>query len=290
MTGLWRLDQRSHVQGGRGPSARHRPQTVRLPRMDMPAVPVEGSHSHQGGDLAPQFRVPNSGGGTSRVRESCSPTPGTVREQVVPNAPLSSHTGLWQESLPQPMVKIVQLLFQPGDVGLDAGTNGADVHGTQAVLLRDQHGHHLVSAGGQRVPEGTGSQHPSEVAPTAERRRRSGPGPPRPERRSILASVPVCPGKVPDLTGVDPRLRASSAAARAAKRHAPRPARAAPNTTRAGLTLVEHLGDKLPDSPLIVGDRPLLPRRADSDIHLGLCHINACVHLGACSIDTSCVK
>ena len=40
------------------------------------------------------------------------------------------------ESLPQTFVKVVQLLLQPGDVGLDAGTDGSG--GAQTVLLRDQ--------------------------------------------------------------------------------------------------------------------------------------------------------
>ena len=51
---------------------------------------------------------------------------------------------------PQSLIQIVQLSLQPCNVGLDAGTDG-DGGGAQAVLLRDQHGHHLVPAGSQGV-------------------------------------------------------------------------------------------------------------------------------------------
>ena len=59
------------------------------------------------------------------------------------------------------MVQVVQLLLEPNDVGLDAGPDGHSGTG-EAVPLRYQHGHHLLSAGHQRVeglglgvPEGT---------------------------------------------------------------------------------------------------------------------------------------
>ena len=41
-------------------------------------------------------------------------------------------------------------MLEPGDVGLDAGSDGTD-GGAQPVLLRDEHGHHLVPAGSQGV-------------------------------------------------------------------------------------------------------------------------------------------
>ena len=47
----------------------------------------------------------------------------------------------------------VQLPLKPANVGLDAGTYGDRGSGTQAVLLRDQHGHHLMPAGSQGVED-----------------------------------------------------------------------------------------------------------------------------------------
>ena len=52
-------------------------------------------------------------------------------------------------------------MLEPDDVGLDAGSDGHSGAG-EAVALRYQHGHHLLSAGHQRVeilglgvPQGT---------------------------------------------------------------------------------------------------------------------------------------
>ena len=50
------------------------------------------------------------------------------------------------QSLPQFLIQVVQLLLQPGYVSLDARTEGSG-GSAQAVFLRHQHGHDLVSAG-----------------------------------------------------------------------------------------------------------------------------------------------
>ena len=63
---------------------------------------------------------------------------------------LLSPYGTLTESLTQAIVQIVQLLLEPCNVSLDAGTDG-NGGGAQAVLLRDQHGHHLVPAGSQGI-------------------------------------------------------------------------------------------------------------------------------------------
>ena len=135
------------------------PHTVRLPR-SCAAVPVEGSHSHEGGDLPAVQRAQLRQIGQESHRETF-PDSGNTAQQVV----LLSPNGTLAESLPQALVQVVQLTLQPCNVGLDAGTHG-DGGGTQAVLLRDQHGHHLVPAGDQRV-EGLGLGVPVEGAQAA---------------------------------------------------------------------------------------------------------------------------
>ena len=64
---------------------------------------------------------------------------------------LSPHRTL-TESLPQPFVNVVELLLEPGDVGLNAGPDGAD-GAPKPVLLRHQDGYHLVPAGNQGVED-----------------------------------------------------------------------------------------------------------------------------------------
>ena len=134
--------QRPHVEGGphTGPSA---PDGAFAPQS--PAVPVEGSHAYQCGDLPAVQRAQLRQVGQQSEGELL-PHAGDGAQEVV----LLPPHGTAAESLAQPFVKVVQLLLQPGDVCLDAGPDGAD-GGAQAVLLRDQHGHHLVPAGSQRV-------------------------------------------------------------------------------------------------------------------------------------------
>ena len=82
----------------------------------MPPVPVEGSHSHQGGDLAPVQGAKLRQMGQKGEGELLSHTGDGAQEVVL----LSPH-GTLTESLPQPFVNVVELLLKPSDVGLDAG-------------------------------------------------------------------------------------------------------------------------------------------------------------------------
>ena len=108
-------------------------------------VPVEGSHAHQGGDLPAVQGAQLRQVGHQSEGELLSHA-GNGAQEIIPLPP----HGTLAESLAQPLVQVVQLLLQPGDMSLNAGADGAD-GGTQPVLLRDQHGHHLVSAGSQGV-------------------------------------------------------------------------------------------------------------------------------------------
>ena len=78
--------QRPHVEGA-AHSGTSAPDTPFAPQGA--AVTVEGSHPHQGGDL-PAFQSAQLRQYARRLRESCSPTPGTVRNR----SSFSRHTGL----------------------------------------------------------------------------------------------------------------------------------------------------------------------------------------------------
>ena len=136
--------QRSHVQDGSDPG-------VSIPdgafATHGAAVPVEGSHSHQGGDLAPVQGAKLRQMGQKGEGELLSHAGNGAQEVVL----LSPH-GTLTESLPQPFVNVVELLLKPSDVGLDAGPNGAD-GAPKPVLLRHQDGYHLVPAGNQGVED-----------------------------------------------------------------------------------------------------------------------------------------
>ena len=78
--------QRSHVESG---AARARPpHTVRLPR-SVPLSPLNGA-TPTSAAICRRSSVPSSGRYARRVRESCFPTPGTVRRR----SSFSLHTGL----------------------------------------------------------------------------------------------------------------------------------------------------------------------------------------------------
>ena len=79
--------QRSHVEGGPHPGA-SAPDGAFAPQGA--TVAVVGGHAHKGGDLRRRFNVPSSGRLAGRVREICSPAPGTVRSR----SSFSRHTGL----------------------------------------------------------------------------------------------------------------------------------------------------------------------------------------------------
>ena len=134
--------QRSHVQGGSDPGA-STPDGAFAPQRA--AVPVEGSHTHQGGDLPAVQRAQLRQVGQEGEGELFSHAGDGAQEVIL----LPSY-GTLTESLTQALVQIVQLLIEPCNVSLDAGTDG-NGGGAQAVLLRDQHGHHLVPAGSQGV-------------------------------------------------------------------------------------------------------------------------------------------
>ena len=148
MTGLWRLAVSAPMY--RAPRTRARPpQTVRLPRR-VPLSRVEGSHTNQGSDLTTVQRA--------QLRQVCQESQRAKLFSHAGNSAqeilfLSPHRTLVQ-SLPQFLIQVVQLLLQPGYVSLDARTEGSG-GSVQAVFLRHQHGHDLVSAGDQRI-EGLG--------------------------------------------------------------------------------------------------------------------------------------
>ena len=115
-------------------------------------------------------------------------------------------------------------------MGFNAGTNGAD-GGTQPVLLGDQHGHHLVPAGSQRVEDlGLGVLEGAHL-------RTDGVGEmgQAPRVQSVgLGQRSGGLGEVPDLAWVDHhRQRRSAAAARAATKGNSKPP-VASNNTKAG--------------------------------------------------------
>ena len=138
--------QRPHVQsaansGASTPDGAFAPQST--------AVSVEGSHTNQGSDLTTVQRA--------QLRQVCQESQrelfshaGNSAQEILS---LSPHRTLVQ-SLPQFLIQVVQLLLQPGYVSLDARTEGSG-GSAQAVFLRHQHGHDLVSAGDQRI-EGLG--------------------------------------------------------------------------------------------------------------------------------------
>ena len=139
MTGLEAAGyQRTHVQGGADPGA-STPDGAFAPQGA--AVPVEGSHPYQGGDLPAVQRAQLRQIGQESERELLSHA-GNGAQEVI----LLSPYGTLTKSLPQSLVQVVRLLLQPCNVSVDAGTDG-DGGGAQAVLLRDQHGHHLVAYG-----------------------------------------------------------------------------------------------------------------------------------------------
>ena len=178
--------------------------------------------------------------------------------------------GALAESLPQALVQVVQLTLQPCNVGIDAGTHG-DGGGTQAVLLRDQHGHHLVPSGSQGV-EGLGLGVPQRADGRSDRfgkvsnsRRVKGVG---------LGQLPRCSGKVPHLARVDDdhghRLGCQSShqrqlqATRSLQQHHDRFQGLQPR-------------DQPPHSCLVMGNLPSVTRGTDGYIHLGFGYIDAYV-------------
>ena len=164
------------------------PQTVRLPLI-VPLSRLKGA-TPTSAAICRWPSVPSSGRKARSVRETCSPTPGTVRRSLS----FSRHMGLRRMSCCRKFcVQVLQLPLQPLNVGLDAGAYGDGGGGVQAVLLRDQHNNQLVSASDQ----GAGATDVSES-----RRGRTGGRTASPKwastaasRVSVLASFPVALAK-----------------------------------------------------------------------------------------------
>ena len=102
------------------------------------------------------------------------------------------------QSLPQALVQVVQLSFQPGNVGLNPGTDGSC--GAQTVLLRDQYGSYLVPAGNQGAQD-LGFGVPQRTHGRSDDCSEMG------ELRCVqsvgLGQFPRGPGEVPHLSRVD---------------------------------------------------------------------------------------
>ena len=183
-------------------SGRIRPRQLRTP--DGTAIPVEGSYPHQG----------RSGGGPVCPTPAGRPGEGELfshagngPQQVILLTPHWTPT----KSLLQPFVQVVQLLLQPDDVRLYAGTHGAN-GGSPPVLLRHQHGHHLVPAGHQRVEHlGSASLRGRTEGRTASAKWARTAA----SKASVLASVPVALAKSRTWRGLT-TTTGSAAAAKAA--------------------------------------------------------------------------
>ena len=127
MTGLYRLaTSGSHVEDGADPSA-STPDSTSAPQGA--TVPIEGSHSHQGGDL-PTVK-------STQLRQVCQKGEGKLlpharhgTQEVV----LLPPGGTLADCLAQIPVQIFQIPLQPCNVGFDARAD-SDRGGTQAVLL-----------------------------------------------------------------------------------------------------------------------------------------------------------
>ena len=113
--------QRSHVQGSANPGA-----SAPDGPLDSQgaAVPVEGSHSHQGGDL-PAVQCAQLRQVSQKSEGKPLSHAGDGPQKVV----LLTPYGTLAESLPQVLVQVLQLLLQPAAVGLNAGTD-SDVGGS----------------------------------------------------------------------------------------------------------------------------------------------------------------
>ena len=105
--------QRSHVQGGSDPGAAA-PDGAFAPQGA--TIPVEGGHAHQGGDLPTIQRAQLRQVGQQREGELL-PHAGNGAQEVI----LLSPQGALAQRLPQPLVQVLQLLLQPGDVGPQRG-------------------------------------------------------------------------------------------------------------------------------------------------------------------------
>ena len=189
--------------------------------------------------------------------------PGTLRSR----SSFSRHTGLWRRVCRRALVQIVQLLLQPGYVALDAGLY-SDVSTGEAVPFRYQHGHHLLSAGHQRV-EGLGLGVPEGTLG-----RTNGLGEVSQDRRIQrigLGQPPSGLGKVPHLARVDYHHRQGGSCQGC---HQGQFQSARSLQHQGHRTELLHVGHQRPDPSLVVGDFTPVSPRTDGNIHPGLGHIN----------------
>ena len=233
--------QRPHVQSAANSGA-STPDGAFAPRST--AVSVEGSHTNQGSDLPTVQRAQLRQVCQESQRELFSHAGNSAQEILF----LSPHRTLVQ-SLPQFLIQVVQLLLQPGYVSLDARTEGSG-GSAQAVFLRHQHGHHLVSAGDQRI-EGLGLGVPqgahgrtNDLGEVSQDLSIQSVG---------LGQRPGGPGKVSHLAGIDHHNRQ--------RRRCQGSHQGQFQATRGfqqhhGGTQVPHLGDQLPDACIVIGDLP----------------------------------
>ena len=240
------------------------PQTVRLPR-SVPLSRLKGATPTRAA-ISRRSNVPSSGRWARTGEGETFPDSGNTAQQVI----LLSPYGTLTESLTQALVQIVQLLLEPCNVSLDAGTDG-DGGDAKTVLLRDQHGHHLVPAGSQGV-ERLGLGVPQRARGRSDCFGEVGYD--RRVKRVGLGQLPGGPGKVPHLAGVDDDhwqllgrqscYKGQFQAARSLQQH---------HNRFKGL----QPGDQLSDPCIVIGNLPSVVRGADGDIHLGLGYINAYV-------------
>ena len=152
-------------------------------------------------------------------------------------------------------------------MGLNAGPDGHSGTG-EAVPLRYQHGHHLLSAGHQRaedlglgVPEGT-PWRTDGLGEVSQDRRIQGIG---------LGQPPSGPGKVPHLARVDYHHR-QGGSCQGCHQGQFQPTRSLQHQG-CGIELL-HLGHQCRDPVRVVGDLTPVSPRTDGDVHLGLGHID----------------
>jgi len=131
--------QGGHVEGG-SHSSPPAPNGTLAP--ETPAVPLQGSNSHQCSDLSPvqgaQFgEVSQEGNGKHRAHS------GHALEQIVFLLPDRA----FPNAAMQVLVDSGQLLFQPGDMGADPGLDRLAGHRAQTVSFCCQHPQQLPPAG-----------------------------------------------------------------------------------------------------------------------------------------------
>ncbi len=150
-TGLWRTPTRAAMESAVR-TCRRPPQMARLPR-HVPLSRLSGRQPHQHGDILDgaltQFRPV----GEYRQRDRGA-DPGHTAQQLLPFAPQRARA----QQLVQFPIQLLERLLQPGDVFRGLGTHWRQSL-LQAILLRPQHAHHLVT------PLDQGREPPGRLGP-----------------------------------------------------------------------------------------------------------------------------